>query len=96
MNDVVKCLLVDDREENLVALTALLAADDVLVLGARSGPEALELLLVHEFALALIDVRMPEMNGLELAELMRGAGFDELSTRLLAGSIVSLHTGTAA
>jgi two-component system sensor histidine kinase/response regulator len=73
MNDVVKCLLVDDREENLVALTALLAADDVLVLGARSGPEALELLLVHEFALALIDVRMPEMNGLELAELMRGS-----------------------
>lgn len=72
MNDIVKCLLVDDREENLIALTALLAADEVQVLTARSGPEALELLLVHEFALALIDVRMPEMNGLELAEVMRG------------------------
>ena len=73
MNDVVKCLLVDDREENLIALTALLEADDVQTLTARSGPEALELLLAQDFALALIDVQMPEMNGLELAELMRGS-----------------------
>jgi two-component system sensor histidine kinase/response regulator len=69
----VKCLLVDDLEENLLALSALLRADDVELLTARSGPEALELLLVHEVALALLDVQMPNMDGLELAELMRGS-----------------------
>jgi two-component system sensor histidine kinase/response regulator len=69
----IKCLLVDDLAENLLALTALLQSDEVEVLTARSGPEALELLLKHEFALALIDVQMPDMDGLELAELMRGS-----------------------
>ncbi len=69
----VKCLLVDDLEENLLALSALLASPDVEILTARSGREALELLLVHEVALALLDVRMPEMDGFELAELLRGS-----------------------
>src|ERR1700684_3405343 len=68
----VKCLLVDDLEENLLALSALLRRDDVEVLTARSGSEALELLLVHEVALALLDVQMPGMDGFELAEFMRG------------------------
>ncbi len=69
----VKCLIVDDLEENLLALSALLRRDDVELLKARSGAEALELLLVHEVALALLDVQMPEMDGFELAELMRGS-----------------------
>lgn len=69
----VKYLLVDDLDENLVALEALLRRDDVEILVAHSGREALELLLEHEIALALIDVQMPEMDGFELAELMRGA-----------------------
>jgi signal transduction histidine kinase len=69
----VKCLLVDDLEENLLALSALLRRPDVELLTARSGPEALELLLVHEVALAFLDVQMPEMDGFELAELMRGS-----------------------
>ena len=69
----VKCLLVDDRDENLLALDALIAADDVQTLIARSGPEALELLLQHDVALALVDVQMPEMDGFELAEIMRGS-----------------------
>lgn len=69
----VKCLLVDDVEENLLVLSALLRRDDVEILQARSGAEALELLLVHEVALALLDVQMPEMDGFELAELMRGS-----------------------
>ncbi|HYS10210.1 MAG TPA: hybrid sensor histidine kinase/response regulator [Myxococcales bacterium] len=74
MEDRVKCLLVDDVEENLLALAALLRREDVELLQARSGAEALELLLVHDVALALIDVQMPVMDGFELAELMRGAG----------------------
>jgi two-component system, sensor histidine kinase and response regulator len=68
-----KCLLVDDLEENLLALSALLAGHDVQVLTARSGSEALELLLVHDVALALLDVQMPDMDGFELAELLRGS-----------------------
>ncbi len=68
----VKCLLVDDLAENLHALSALLADDEVELLQARSGFEALELLLVHDVALALVDVQMPEMDGFQLAELMRG------------------------
>lgn len=68
----VKFLLVDDREENLVALEALLRRDDLELLTARSGEEALEILLTHDVALALLDVQMPGMDGFELAELMRG------------------------
>jgi signal transduction histidine kinase len=73
MDTPIKCLLVDDREENLIALAALLKEEAVQILSARSGTEALELLLLHEVALALIDVRMPGMSGIELAELMRGS-----------------------
>ena len=69
----VKCLLVDDLEDNLLVLTALLRRDGLDLLQARSGREALELMLQHEFALALLDVHMPEMDGFELAELMRGS-----------------------
>lgn len=69
----VKCLIVDDVKENLEVLSALLQRDDVELLPARSGTEALELLLAHDVALALLDVQMPEMDGFELAELMRGS-----------------------
>ncbi|HEX3869584.1 MAG TPA: response regulator [Pirellulales bacterium] len=65
-------LLVDDLDENLLALDALLRRDELVLLKARSGPEALELLLEHDVALALVDVQMPGMDGFELAELMRG------------------------
>ncbi|HWW65968.1 MAG TPA: response regulator [Sphingomonadaceae bacterium] len=71
-SEPVKFLLVDDVAENLAALEALLRRDGLEILKARSGPEALELLLVHEFALAMLDVQMPDMDGFELAELMRG------------------------
>ncbi|CAN5253366.1 hybrid sensor histidine kinase/response regulator [soil metagenome] len=70
---VATCLLVDDRPENLLALRALLRAPDVEVLEARSGPDALELLLLHDVALVLLDVQMPGMDGFEVAELMRGS-----------------------
>ncbi len=65
-------LLVDDLAENLLSLEALLRRDGLVLLKARSGDEALELLLAHDVALALVDVQMPGLNGFELAELMRG------------------------
>lgn len=68
----VKFLLVDDLPQNLLSLEALLRRDDLTLLKAQSGDEALELLLQHDVALALIDVQMPGLNGFELVELMRG------------------------
>jgi signal transduction histidine kinase len=68
----VKILIVDDRKENLFALSSLLEDMNVELFTCESGVEALSLLLDHEFALALIDVQMPDMNGFELAELIRG------------------------
>jgi len=74
MKDNVLILLVDDLEKNLVAMEALLRGPGLRVLTARSGDEALEILLANEVALALVDVQMPGMDGFELAELMRGSG----------------------
>ncbi len=68
----VKFLLVDDLEGNLIALEGLLKRDGLELLKASSGQEAMELLLVHDFALAILDVQMPQMDGFELAEVMRG------------------------
>ncbi|MEJ0010429.1 MAG: response regulator [Alphaproteobacteria bacterium] len=70
-NGAVHFLLVDDLEENLLSLDALLKRDGLVLHKARSGQEALELLLQHDMALALLDVQMPEMDGFELAETMR-------------------------
>lgn len=67
-----KLLIVDDLRENLQALGKIIEQEDREVFKALSGEEALALLLVHDFALAIIDVMMPDMNGFELAELMRG------------------------
>ena len=71
-SQVINLLLVDDLQENLVALEALIRAPGRRIFTARSGDEALSLMLEHSFALAIIDVQMPSMNGFELAELMRG------------------------
>ena len=73
MAETVKFLLVDDVAENLVALEALLRRDGLEIHTAQSGRDALELVLEHDFALAFLDVQMPDMDGFELAELMRGA-----------------------
>ncbi|HEX7867499.1 MAG TPA: hybrid sensor histidine kinase/response regulator [Variovorax sp.] len=67
-----KLLLVDDLPENLLAMEALIRAPGRIAYRAGSADAALALLLEHEFALAIVDVQMPGMNGFELAELMRG------------------------
>ena len=67
-----KLLIVDDLPENLLALEALIKREDRTIYKALSADEALSLLLQHEFAMAILDVQMPGMNGFELAELMRG------------------------
>ena len=61
-------LLVDDLEENLLALEALLKRDGLALLTARSGPEALELLLKYDVALALLDVDVMHLGLLDAAD----------------------------
>jgi len=63
----VNILLVDDRPENLLALEAILDRPEYHLIKATSGEEALSVALRETFAVALIDVAMPEMNGLEVA-----------------------------
>ncbi|MFE3882760.1 two-component system response regulator [Streptomyces lydicus] len=65
-------LIVDDMEENLVALEAVLGSLTQKVVRARSGEEALKAMLREEFAVVLIDVLMPGMNGFETAANIKG------------------------
>jgi len=65
-----KILVVDDRQENLFAMQDLLKDEGVSVLTASSGNEALSLMLRHRFALIIMDVMMPDMDGFETVELM--------------------------
>jgi two-component system, sensor histidine kinase and response regulator len=64
-------LIVDDRRENLVATEKALKHLDAAIFKASSGNEALSLMLRHSFAVVLLDVQMPEMNGFETAMLMQ-------------------------
>jgi CheY-like chemotaxis protein/two-component sensor histidine kinase len=64
---IANILLVDDRPENLTSLCAILERPDYNLVTARSGKEALEMVLKHRFSVALIDIAMPIMNGLEVA-----------------------------
>lgn len=66
-----KVLIVDDQSANLVAASQVLADLPIEVLTASSGLDALTLVLRHEFAVILLDVNMPEMDGYEAATLIR-------------------------
>ena len=67
MDERVEILLVDDRPENLLALEAILEPLDQTLVRAHSGDEALRKLLLHDFAVILLDVQMPGLNGFETA-----------------------------
>lgn len=67
MTNKARILLVDDRGENLVALEAILSSLNQVLVPVRSGEEALKALLVEEFAVILLDVVMPGMDGFETA-----------------------------
>jgi signal transduction histidine kinase len=68
----INILLVDDRPENLLALEAILSPLGHQLVKANSGAEALKQLLRQDFAVILLDVHMPRMDGFETAELIRG------------------------
>jgi diguanylate cyclase (GGDEF)-like protein len=72
-NKDVNILIVDDRPENLLVLESLLENMDCNIVKASSGNEALGLMFEYDFALVLMDVQMPEMDGFETAEIMRSS-----------------------
>jgi signal transduction histidine kinase len=67
-----RILLVDDRAENLLALEAILEPLGHALVRARSGEEALRAVLEHDFAVILLDVQMPGLNGFQTAEMIKG------------------------
>ncbi|MFC0558798.1 response regulator [Halalkalibacter alkalisediminis] len=69
--DKVNILIVDDRPENLLALEAVLNSNDYHLVEARSGEEALKCVLKYDFAVILLDVQMPGLNGFETAEIIK-------------------------
>lgn len=66
-----KILIVDDRPENLMTLRKVLQDLDIELIEATNGNDALRETLYHDFALALLDIQMPEMDGYELASILR-------------------------
>ncbi len=69
----INVLAVDDRPENLLAIESIIDGEDINLIKALSGNEALSLMFDYDFALVLMDVQMPGMDGFEAAELMRGS-----------------------
>lgn len=71
MLEKVNVLVVDDVRENHLVMNSVLSDPEVNVINAMSGEEALKLCSVHDFAVILMDVQMPGMDGFETAELLR-------------------------
>ena len=74
MHEIVNILLVDDEPGGLLALEAILEPLGQKLITARSGHEALRHLLAHDFALILLDIRMPDLDGFQTAALIRERG----------------------
>ncbi|TSD67119.1 response regulator [Inquilinus sp. KBS0705] len=67
----INILIVDDREENIIALEALLKRDDIRLLTTTSPNDALKIAWDNPISIALVDVQMPEMDGFELVEMLK-------------------------
>ncbi|WP_428330747.1 response regulator [Mucilaginibacter sp.] len=67
----VNILIVDDREENIIALKALLERDDIRIFSTTSPNEGLKLAWENQISIALVDVQMPEMDGFEFVEMLK-------------------------
>ena len=70
-NQIANILIVDDRKENLLALEAVLTSPKYRLVKAFSGEEALKCVLREEFAVIILDVQMPGLNGFETAKMIR-------------------------
>ena len=71
MQEAVNILLVDDKAENLLALESILERSGYNLVRAYSGQDALLALLADEYAAIVLDVQMPGMSGIELAQIVR-------------------------
>lgn len=71
MPNPVNILIVDDREENIIALEALLSQDDIKIHSTTSPNEGLKLAWENQIAIALVDVQMPEMDGFEFVDMLK-------------------------
>lgn len=83
-----KILIVDDIEVNLILLETLLRRENVSVYKSTAAPRAVELINEHEFALILLDVSMPVMNGYQLAEIIRQEGLNMLTPIIFISAIL--------
>jgi PAS domain S-box-containing protein len=91
----VNVLLVDDRADKRLALESILAEAGVRVMTAASGHEALRALLRHEFAVILLDVNMPQLDGFETASLIRGRPSTEKTPIIFMTAVSELEAGMA-
>ena len=89
--DKISVLLVDDRPEKLLALEAVLSDLPLQIVHAYSGRDALRCLLAHEFAVILLDVNMPGMDGFETAQLIRQRKISEHTPIICHRYSDSLH-----
>ncbi len=71
MSELISILIVDDEEKNLAVLEAILNQPDYRLVRASSADRALMALVSEEFALLILDIRMPDMTGFELAQLIK-------------------------
>lgn len=71
MPRLINILIVDDREENIIALEALLKRDDIKIYSTTSSNDALKIAWENPIAIALVDVQMPDMDGFELVEVLK-------------------------